>query len=110
MTQELEKMECEVSAREMDFLRKMGVDVLGNYNEVARHMDRMFEAFREREKEHVEREIDYRDYMDKVDALGAIGDELAELKRIVDMMPNSKKSPFKGRLFKVIERMEIAVC
>lgn len=110
MTQELEKMECEVNAREMDFLRKMGVDVLGNYNEVARHMDRMFEAFREREKEHVEREMDYRDYMDKVDALHAIGDELAELKRIVHMMPNSKKSPFKGRLFEVIERMEIDVC
>ena len=107
---------------EMDFLREMGVDTLGKYPDVEKHIDKITNILigenddlsiadeydaesieeMEQEIEEMEQEIE-----DKTNAIDLASANLSDLKRLVQSM---KKSNMKTNLMDCIERMEMDLC
>ena len=97
---------------ETDFLREMGVDVLGKYNEIESHVNKMINVLVGEDAElteidaesiyEMEQELD-----DKTDAIDSASCTLANMKKIVNSM---KKSDLKTTLISYIEDMETDLC
>lgn len=98
---------------EIEFLQEMGVDTLGKYPDVEKHIDRITDVligenedlndeYTVEEVEEMEQELD-----DKSDAIGSASANLSDLKRLVQSM---KKSNMKTNLMDCIERMEMDLC
>lgn len=108
---------CELTKKaellEIEFLQEMGVDTLGKYPDVEKHIDRITDVligenedlndeYTVEEVEEMEQELD-----DKSDAIGSASANLSDLKRLVQSM---KKSNMKTNLMDCIERMEMDLC
>lgn len=97
---------------ETDFLREMGVDVLGKYNEIECHVNKMIDTLVGEDAElteidaesiyEMEQELD-----DKTNAIDSASCTLANMKKIVNSM---KKSDLKTTLISYIEDMETDLC
>ena len=100
---------------EMDFLREMGVDTLGKYPDVEKHIDKITniligenddlniaDEYDAESIEEMEQEIE-----DKTNAIYSASANLSDLKRLVQSM---KKSNMKTNLMDCIERMEMDLC
>lgn len=100
---------------EMDFLREMGVDTLGKYPDVEKHIDKITniligenddlgiaDEYDAESIEEMEQEIE-----DKTNAIDSASANLSDLKRLVQSM---KKSNMKTNLMDCIERMEMDLC
>lgn len=100
---------------EMDFLREMGVDTLGKYPDVEKHIDKITniligenddlsiaDEYDAESIEEMEQEIE-----DKTNAIDLASANLSDLKRLVQSM---KKSNMKTNLMDCIERMEMDLC
>ena len=98
---------------EIEFLQEMGVDTLGKYPDVEKHIDKITniligenedlnDEYTVEEVEEMEQELD-----DKSDAIGSASANLSDLKRLVQSM---KKSNMKTNLMDCIERMEMDLC
>lgn len=100
---------------EMDFLREMGVDTLGKYPDVEKHIDKITniligenddlsiaDEYDAESIEEMEQEIE-----DKTNAIDLASANLSNLKRLVQSM---KKSNMKTNLMDCIERMEMDLC
>lgn len=100
---------------EIEFLQEMGVDTLGKYPDVEKHIDKITniligenddlsiaDEYDAESIEEMEQEIE-----DKSDAIGSASANLSDLKRLVQSM---KKSNMKTNLMDCIERMEMDLC
>lgn len=99
---------------EMDFLREMGVDTLGKYPDVEKHIDKITniligenddlsiaDEYDAESIEEMEQEIE-----DKTNAIDLASANLSDLRLVQSM----KKSNMKTNLMDCIERMEMDLC
>ena len=100
---------------EIEFLQEMGVDTLGKYPDVEKHIDKItniligenddlsiVDEYDAESIEEMEQEIE-----DKTNAIDSASANLSDLKRLVQSM---KKSSMKTSLMYCIERMEMDLC
>lgn len=98
---------------EINFLQEMGVDTLGKYPEIEKHIDKLTDIligenddlndeYTVEDCENMELELD-----DKESALFAVSGDLSDMKKFVSKM---RKSDLKTTLLSYIENMETNLC
>lgn len=97
---------------EIDFLREMGVDTLGKYPEIEKHVDKLTDILIGENDDLLEVSVDSitemeDDLEDKRNAIDSASCTLANMKKIVNSM---KKSDLKTTLISYIEDMETDLC
>ena len=100
---------------ETNFLQEMGVDTLGKYPDVEKHIDKITNILiGENDDLNIADEYDYESILemeqeidDKGNAIDSASADLSDLKRLVQSM---KKSNMKTNLMDCIERMEMDLC
>ena len=91
---------------EIEFLQEMGVDTLGKYPDIEKHIDKIINILID-ENDDLSIEEMEQDLEDKTNAIDSASANLSDLKRLVQSM---KKSNMKINLMDCIERMEMDLC
>ena len=99
---------------EIEFLQEMGVDTLGKYPDIEKHIDKIINILIDEnddlsidENDDLGIEEMEQDLEDKTNAIDSASANLSDLKRLVQSM---KKSNMKINLMDCIERMEMDLC